>query len=310
MAGGGRDAAVAGGHRDVADDLRPYRERLVDALADVEAIDSADPGGVVDRLARFGLGDGLPVVVPEDGLDRGAARWPCGRWTRHQRAATDQLRRADLVGPRRVCGAGGLPVLRSACSTWWPRRSTPPPIRRSTCSACRRRPAQPRPWWSSTDRSSTGSACTRVPARSGPAGALNATIGRAVRLALSDVGLCRPGVGDMATHGHPGKFTWLVAENQHGQPLGAAVGRARDDGGHVGGHGVPRRGQRRGRAPGHRPGRRRRPVRRRARRPGRRPLRRPRPAGVGPISSSDQAGPATPWWRRSPRGAAAGRWWS
>jgi hypothetical protein len=35
---------------------------------------------------------------------------------------------------------------------------------------------------------------------------------------LADVGLCRPGEGDMATHGHPGKLSWLVAENLPASP--------------------------------------------------------------------------------------------
>ena len=42
----------------------------------------------------------------------------------------------------------------------------------------------------------------------------NATIGRAIRLVLQNVGLAIPGKGDMATHGIPGKYTWLIAENE------------------------------------------------------------------------------------------------
>ena len=42
----------------------------------------------------------------------------------------------------------------------------------------------------------------------------NATIGRALRLVLQNVGLAVPGVSDMATHGQPGKYTWCVAETR------------------------------------------------------------------------------------------------
>lgn len=41
----------------------------------------------------------------------------------------------------------------------------------------------------------------------------NATIGRALRLAMVNVGSGRPGEGDRATHGQPGKFSYCIAEN-------------------------------------------------------------------------------------------------
>jgi len=44
--------------------------------------------------------------------------------------------------------------------------------------------------------------------------AANATIGRAVRLVLINVGGGRPGSTDKSTQGQPGKYTYCVAENQ------------------------------------------------------------------------------------------------
>lgn len=52
----------------------------------------------------------------------------------------------------------------------------------------------------------------------GPGYRANATIGRALRLILQNVGLALPGSGDMATQGHPGKYSWLVAENAAASP--------------------------------------------------------------------------------------------
>ena len=52
----------------------------------------------------------------------------------------------------------------------------------------------------------------------GPGWRTNASIGRALRLVLQNVGLAVPGQGDMATQGHPGKYTWLVAENEQRSP--------------------------------------------------------------------------------------------
>ena len=48
----------------------------------------------------------------------------------------------------------------------------------------------------------------------GPGPWANAVIGRAVRLALQNIGGARPGKEDRATLGHPGKYTYCVAENE------------------------------------------------------------------------------------------------
>src|SRR5205823_4544536 len=46
----------------------------------------------------------------------------------------------------------------------------------------------------------------------------NAAIGRALRLTLQNVGGGRPGREDRATHGHPGKYSYCVAENEAASP--------------------------------------------------------------------------------------------
>jgi hypothetical protein len=52
----------------------------------------------------------------------------------------------------------------------------------------------------------------------GPGRQANATIGRAVRLVLLNIGGAIPTVGDMATMGQPGKYGYLVAENEAANP--------------------------------------------------------------------------------------------
>ena len=52
----------------------------------------------------------------------------------------------------------------------------------------------------------------------GPGTHSNATIGRAVRLALVNIGGAIPGLGDMATAGSPAKYTYCVAENEAASP--------------------------------------------------------------------------------------------
>ena len=52
----------------------------------------------------------------------------------------------------------------------------------------------------------------------GPGWRANATIGRAVRLSLLNIGGGYPGVGDMSTQGAPSKYTYCVAENEKANP--------------------------------------------------------------------------------------------
>jgi len=52
----------------------------------------------------------------------------------------------------------------------------------------------------------------------GPGWQANATIGRAIRLALVNIGGAIPGSGDMSTFGAPSKFSYLAAENEEQSP--------------------------------------------------------------------------------------------
>jgi hypothetical protein len=52
----------------------------------------------------------------------------------------------------------------------------------------------------------------------GPGWRANATIGRAIRLILLNIGGALPGTGDMATLGSPAKFSYCIAENEQESP--------------------------------------------------------------------------------------------
>jgi hypothetical protein len=52
----------------------------------------------------------------------------------------------------------------------------------------------------------------------GPGWRANATLGRAIRLALVNIGGAIPGLGDMSTFGAPSKFSYLAAENEQASP--------------------------------------------------------------------------------------------
>ena len=65
----------------------------------------------------------------------------------------------------------------------------------------------------------------------GPGNQANATIGRAVRLAMLNIGGAVPATGDMATFGTPAKYTFCAAENEDAspwEPLQVELGYARD----------------------------------------------------------------------------------
>jgi len=66
----------------------------------------------------------------------------------------------------------------------------------------------------------------------GPGHRANASIGRALRLAMINIGGGRPGSSDMALLGHPGKFTYCLAEDEENSPftpLHVALGFQPDD---------------------------------------------------------------------------------
>lgn len=52
----------------------------------------------------------------------------------------------------------------------------------------------------------------------GPGSQGNATVGRAIRLVLLNIGGGVPGIGDKASQGHPGKYTYCFAENEEASP--------------------------------------------------------------------------------------------
>ncbi|MFQ5897908.1 MAG: hypothetical protein ACE5JN_06635 [Candidatus Methylomirabilia bacterium] len=52
----------------------------------------------------------------------------------------------------------------------------------------------------------------------GPGWRANATIGRALRLIVVNIGGARPGVISMSTMGHPGRYTYCIGENEEANP--------------------------------------------------------------------------------------------
>ncbi|MEH6557177.1 MAG: hypothetical protein V7459_14560 [Oceanicoccus sp.] len=66
----------------------------------------------------------------------------------------------------------------------------------------------------------------------GPGHRANASIGRALRLTMINIGGAQPGSSDMALLGHPGKFTYCLAEDEEHSPfppLHSSLGFNADD---------------------------------------------------------------------------------
>lgn len=192
-------------------DARPLIDRLTDLNLDhVEDIEAAN-----DALLRAGISDGLPVIPPTSeriakmlgGLDPtgypGLGPLPPGFMTP---TPWDAAACAVLAG----CEPGALPLILAGLSAVADPSFNLLGIQTTTGAA-------------STLFVVNGPIAHELGINAadnalGPGWRANATIGRALRLVLQNVGLAVPGQGDMATHGHPGKYTWLVAENEERSP--------------------------------------------------------------------------------------------
>lgn len=185
-----------------------FADRLGAALA-------ADDDGPVVFLEGSGLGDGLPLVRPGE------------------TAVAAMLEGRDPDGE----AAGAAVPLAFAVPTWWDLATC------AVLAGCRvgdvalvaaAVDAAADPTFNLLGvQATTGAAAPLVVVAGGavarfglnagtnalgPGWRANATVGRAIRLALQGVGNSVPGEGDMATHGQPGKLSWLVAENRTHDP--------------------------------------------------------------------------------------------
>ena len=189
----------------------------------------ADPDAFQDEMERRGWGDGLPLVPPTP--ERvGATVAACGRpgdevvaalpptWAE---ATVEKVAvNAVLVG----CRPEHLPVVLAAVAA-----AAQEPFNlyavQTTTHPC------------AVLALVHGPVAARLGVNAGygafgPGSRANATIGRAVRLVLMNVGGARPGVLDRATQGTPAKYTYCVAENEADspwEPLRVGLGFGLDD---------------------------------------------------------------------------------
>jgi hypothetical protein len=173
----------------------------------LRAVDEAD---ALEQLHRLGCTDGLPVVIPTP-----------ERVARHVLASV-----ADPTTSLGVMGPLGAATTIEKVATNAVMAGCEPDHMPIVLAALR---ALLRPEYDLFEAQSTTHSTTPLVVVSGPLaeacriaggfGALgpghraNASIGRAVRLCLMNIGGARPGISDMALLGHGGKFTMCLAEN-------------------------------------------------------------------------------------------------
>jgi hypothetical protein len=181
----------------------------------MSALTAVDEADALETLHRLGCTDGLPVVIPTrerverlilaSGADPTTSlgvMGPLGASTTIEKVAIN----AVMAG----CEADHMPIVLATLR------------------------ALLRPEYDLSETQSTTHSTSPLVVVSGPIapacgiaggfGALgpghraNASIGRAVRLSLMNIGGARPGVSDMALLGHPGKFTMCLTENLAASP--------------------------------------------------------------------------------------------
>ncbi|MEM6706919.1 MAG: hypothetical protein AAF690_29705, partial [Acidobacteriota bacterium] len=200
-------------------------ERVTDAL--LEAIDET---AALERLHELGCTDGLPVVVPTP--------------ERVERMVTasgmDAVLELGSMGP-----AGGAATVEKICAAAVMAGCLPEhlPVVLAAVQAVMD-PAFDLAEMQSTTHCTAPLILLNGPARRdcgdfasgfgalGPGFRANASVGRALRLAMINIGGGRPGESDMALLGHPGKFTYLLAEAEESspwEPLHVSRGFAADE---------------------------------------------------------------------------------
>ncbi|MDW3213645.1 MAG: hypothetical protein R8G01_06610 [Ilumatobacteraceae bacterium] len=179
----------------------------------------ADLDGFQREIERRDWGDGLPVIPPTperveamlDGADPDVALGvmpPSGHEVLLGTVATN----AVMAG----CRPGMLPVLRAAVTAVIVPRFNLLGVQTTT------HPAAPLTIVSGAGHLGVNAGAGTL----GPGWAANATLGRAIRLVLMNIGGARPGGTDQATIGHPGKYSFIVGENVDESPWGEYIAPA------------------------------------------------------------------------------------
>lgn len=180
-------------------------------------LDAPDEAHAVEQLHSLGCTDGLPVIVPTpDRVER--------------MVLATGLDPADIIGEMGpLMGAATVEKIATAAVMAGCLPDHVPVVLAAIKAMCK--PEFDLREMQATTHCTAPLLIVNGPARNacggiasgfgvmGPGHRANASIGRAVRLAMINIGGARPGESDMALHGHPGKFTFCIAEDEEGSPF-------------------------------------------------------------------------------------------
>ncbi len=174
-----------------------------------------DPAAMFDRLCALGLTDGLPVIPPQPACVEAmtaAGGWPAA----HVLGTVPPLGSAATVEKLAVnavmagCRPEYFPVVIAAMRALLDPRYNLLAVQTTT------NPVTPALLVNGPIRTSIGLACGRGCLGNGFRA--NATIGRAIKLALLNLGGCIPGEVSKATHGYPGRYAFCFGELEEDSP--------------------------------------------------------------------------------------------
>ncbi len=182
---------------------------------DGEIETEGDELDAANRFCAMGWTDGLPIVVPTrervDAVCRGGGRDPSenlGNLTPSNAPAT--LRKIAINAVMAGCSPPQMPVLIAAVEAMLDPEFNLAAIQ-TTTHPCGVMLVVHGPVAADLGMNA-GSNCF------GPGNRANATLGRALRLVLQNVGGAVPGATDKATQGSPAKYAYCFAENEAASP--------------------------------------------------------------------------------------------
>jgi hypothetical protein len=181
-----------------------------------KVLDAVDEADALEQLHRLGCTDGLPVIIPTperverfvlaSGLD---ASLELGSMGPAMGSATVQ--KIAVAAVMAGCTADWMPIVVAAVEAVLDEQFDLTEMQATThCTA-------PLILVNGPVRKWCGVACGY--GALGPGHRANATIGRALRLAMINIGGGRSGESDMALLGHPGKFTYCLGEDEESSPF-------------------------------------------------------------------------------------------
>ena len=182
-----------------------------------ELMQASDEGAALEALHRAGMTDGLPVVVPT--LDRVANMVLASGMDADMRlgvmgpaGGVATVEKVAVAAVMAGCLAEHVPVVIAAVQAVLQDEFDLAQMQSTThCTA-------PLIIVNGPGRLSCGPIASGFGAL-GPGHRGNASIGRALRLCMINIGGARPGESDMALLGHPGKFTYCLAEDEEHSPF-------------------------------------------------------------------------------------------